>query len=189
MKEERRDEFPIEEIIPELAHQEERVRYYAARLLGVREPEQLVPFLVDLLEDGTAPVRRAAARVLGELSLWSLGWRRQNALEREAEGRVVPVLVAALGDPDEVTRANSARSLGRLRREAAVVPLLGSLADPAAGGRRADGGSPEPGLVAGGGGGPPPDGRPGGCPGGGPVRSGHNPGDPESRRGPGGPGG
>ena len=57
--------YPPEEIVPALTHHNGRVRGYAAMMLGIDGQEQLVNFLVDLLQSESAPARRAAARALG----------------------------------------------------------------------------------------------------------------------------
>ena len=142
--------YPPEEIVPALVHHNRHVRRYAALMLGIGGDERLVPFLTDLLRSGSAPARQAAARALGTPvrpfsdSAWP-GWSGSAGCGREA----VESLTAALGDSDVIVRANSARSLGKLRRQAnaaqrlrdettlaflrsdaAIVPLIQALRDP-----------------------------------------------------------
>ena len=57
--------YPPEEIIPALAHRNRQVKRYAAMILGVRQDDQLVPFLADLLQSESVPARRSAAHALG----------------------------------------------------------------------------------------------------------------------------
>ena len=56
--------YPTEEIVPALTHHNGRVRRYAAMMLDIGGEEQLVNFLVDLLQSESAPARWAAARAL-----------------------------------------------------------------------------------------------------------------------------
>ena len=60
-------------------------------------------FLKDLLLDGSAHVRRAAARALGSATF-----------EREEGAKAIPALGAALKDEDEVVRESAARALEHL---------------------------------------------------------------------------
>ena len=142
--------YPPEEIVPALVHRNRHVRRYAALMLGIGGDDRLVPFLADLLRSGSAPEQRAAARALGTPvrpfsdSAWP-GWSGFAVVGREA----VESLTAALGDSDVIVRAHSARSLGKLRRQAnaaqrlrdettlavlrsdaAIVPLIQALRDP-----------------------------------------------------------
>ena len=57
--------YPPDEIVPALVHHNRHVRRYAALMLGIGGDERLVPFLTDLLQSGSTPVRRVAARALG----------------------------------------------------------------------------------------------------------------------------
>ena len=142
--------YPPEEIAPALVHRNGQVRRYAAMLLGIGRDERLVPFLTDLLQSGSPPVRRVAAQALGIPArpfsdpAW-LGRSGPAAVDRLA----VESLTEALRDPDDRVRANSARSLGNLRRsanaaaqpsdetaltllrsDAVLLPLTHSLLDP-----------------------------------------------------------
>ena len=143
--------YPPEEIVPTLTHHNREARPYAAMMLGIREDDQLVPFLADLLQSESVSARRAAAHALGtptrsllvpNRALWSVA-----TIDRLA----VQSLTASLGDADAVVRANSARSLGDLCRYAdwgaqhrdetnfdllrsddVALPLINALRDPVA---------------------------------------------------------
>ena len=141
--------YPPEEIVPALIHHNREARRYAAKMLGVHEDDQLVPFLTDLLQSGSVPARRSAALALGTPSrpfsapYWA-GWSAPT-IDRLA----VESLTASLGDPDAVVRANSALSLAglcrfadrtarlqndapvdMLRSDAVALPLAHALEDP-----------------------------------------------------------
>ena len=141
--------YPPEEIIPALAHHNREVRRYAAMMLGVREDDQLVPFLADLLQSESVLARRAAAHALGtptgSLLAPNRAVRSVTAIDRLA----VRSLTASLEDADAVVRANSARSLGGLcrfadrgaryrdetdsdllRSDDVALPLINALQDP-----------------------------------------------------------
>ena len=57
--------YAPEEIVPALSHRNGRVRRYAAMMLGIGGDDQLVAFLVDLLQADSPSARRSAARALG----------------------------------------------------------------------------------------------------------------------------
>ena len=57
--------YPPEVIVPALTYDNREVKRYAAMMLGIRQDDQLVPFLADLLQSGSVPARRAAAFALG----------------------------------------------------------------------------------------------------------------------------
>ncbi len=142
--------YPPEEIAPALVHRNGQVRRYAAMLLGIGRDERLVPFLTDLLQSGSPPVRRVAARALGipARPFSDPAWPARSgpaAVDRLA----VESLTEALRDPDARVRANSARSLGNLRSsanaaaqppdettltllrsDAVILPLIHGLLDP-----------------------------------------------------------
>ena len=95
-----------EELILSLVHEDPLVRSYTARLLGLdAEAGEVEQYLKSTLVQGTAPLRRAAARAMGELVAdWTL-----------------EPLSAALDDADPAVRAEAAASLGRLG-DATAVP-------------------------------------------------------------------
>ena len=107
-----------EELIPSLVHEDPLVRSYTARLLGLdAEAGEVEQYLKSSLVQGTAPLRRAAARAMGELVAdWAL-----------------EPLSAALDDADPAVRAEAAASLGRLGDATAVPELIALLSDPAPG--------------------------------------------------------
>ena len=54
-------ERPVEYFIPALSHWDDKVRRYAAILLGIEDNQLVTPFLVDAMGMPEAPVRRASA--------------------------------------------------------------------------------------------------------------------------------
>ena len=108
--------YPPEEIIPVLTHRNRQVKRYAAMMLGVRDDDQLVPFLADLLKSESVPARRAAAHALGTPTGPVLAPNRAAWSAPTIDQLAVESLTASLGDVDAVVRANSARSLGDLCR-------------------------------------------------------------------------
>ena len=143
--------YPPEEIVPALTHHNREVKRYAALMLGVRQDDQVVPFLADLLQSGSVPARRAAALALGTPIRPFLTPDRLARLTSTIDRLAVESLTASLGDPDAVVRANSAQGLGRLgraadwtvryqdesmldllRSDAVALPLIDALQDPAA---------------------------------------------------------
>ena len=102
-----------EQFIPALSHEDEIVRGYAARLLGIAGEREVLPYLLEALESGSGAARRAAVQTLGDLG----------------NDDAAPGLVAALSDPDGDTRASAARSLGKMTASAAVPSLELLLAD------------------------------------------------------------
>ena len=66
-----------QDLIPSLAHEDPLVRRYTARLLGLdAEAGEVEQYLKSSLVQGTAPLRRVAARAMGELVAdWTLGNR------------------------------------------------------------------------------------------------------------------
>ena len=144
--------YPPEEIVPALVHRNGQVRRYAAMLLGIDGSDRLVPFLTDLLQSGSPPVRRAAARALGTppRPFSDPAWPERSG-PAAVDRRAVESLTAALWDPDALVRAKSARSLGDLRSwasaatqppdettmallrsDAVLPPLIHGLQDPVA---------------------------------------------------------
>ncbi|HMA29611.1 MAG TPA: peptidylprolyl isomerase [Thermoanaerobaculia bacterium] len=80
----------------------------------LKDPDASI-YLPVLLKDAEAPVRRAATFGAG----------------LSGDARLLPFLVAALGDPDVETAANAAEALGKLGGKEAVDALLAVLAKPA----------------------------------------------------------
>ena len=141
--------YPPEEIIPALAHRNRQVKRYAAMILGVRQDDQLVPFLADLLQSESVPARRSAAHALGTASRSLLAPNRAAWSAPTIDRLAVQSLTASLEDADAVVRANSARSLGNLcdfadraaryrdetdsdllRSDDVALPLINALHDP-----------------------------------------------------------
>ena len=141
--------YPPEEIVPTLTHHNREARRYAAMMLGIREDDQLVPFLADLLQSESVSARRAAAHALGTPTRSLLAPNRALWSVATIDRLAVQSLTASLGDADAVVRANSARSLGDLCRYAdwgaqhrdetnsdllrsddVALPLINALRDP-----------------------------------------------------------
>ena len=142
---------PPEEIVPALAHRNRQVKRYAAMMLGVRQDDQLVPFLADLMQSASVPARRAAAEALGTPARSLLRPDRVAWTDPTIDRLAVERLTASLEDADAVVRANSARSLGALcrladqaaphrdetdsdflRSDDVALPLINALQDPVA---------------------------------------------------------
>ena len=123
--------YPTEEIVPELTHHNGRVRRYAAMMLGIDGQEQLVNFLVDLLQSESAPARRAAARALG-VSIRPVPDPGPSAGPGPAavDRLAVESLTAALRDPDALVRAHAADALRAFSAPASLPALLPMLQDP-----------------------------------------------------------
>ena len=148
MTEENRTNILPEDLIPSLAGGSQASRRYAAQMLGIEWPDHLGPFFVEVMENGAVPVRQAVAETLGRL----YGMNRVTSStgpgsEGLSDLPYLACLLRGIGDPDETTRVNSARSLGHLKGEdQALQALTRALSDPAAegkGGSRAKpGGSP-----------------------------------------------
>ena len=143
--------YPPEEIVPALTHHNREARRYAAMILGVRQDDQLVPFLADLLQSGSVPARRAAAFALGEPTRPFLAADRAVWPAPTIDRLAVRSLTASLEDVDAAVRTNSARSLGDLcyfadraarypgetnsdllRSDDVALPLISALQDPVA---------------------------------------------------------
>ena len=141
--------YPPEEIVPVLTHRNRQVKRYAAVMLGVRDDDQLVPFLADLLQSESVPARRAAAHALGTPTGPVLAPNRAACSAPTIDRLAVESLTASLGDADALVRANSARSLGDLcrfadrtarhrdetnfdllRSDDVALPLVNALQDP-----------------------------------------------------------
>ena len=123
--------YPTEEIVPALTHHNGRVRRYAAMMLGIDGEEQLVDFLVDLLQSESTPARRAAARALG-ISIRPVPDPGPSAGPgRAAVDRLaVESLTAALRDPDALVRSHAADALRAFSAPASLPALLPMLQDP-----------------------------------------------------------
>ena len=126
--------YPPEVIVPALTHDNREVKRYAAMMLGIRQDDQLVPFLADLLQSGSVPARRAAALALGTPIRPFLTPDRLARLTSTIDQLAVESLrVSLIGDADAVVRSNSAQSLGVLGRFADWTaryrdePMLGLL--------------------------------------------------------------
>ena len=142
---------PPEEIIPALTHHNRQVKRYAAMMLGIRDDDELVPFLANLLQSESVPARRAAAHALGTQTGPVLAPNQAAWSAPTIDRLAVESLTASLGDVDAVVRANSARSLGDLcrfadrtarhrdetnfdllRSDDVALPLVNALQDPVA---------------------------------------------------------
>ena len=143
--------YPPEEIVPALTHHNREARRYAAMILGVRQDDQLVPFLADLLHSGPVPARRAAAHALGVPTRPFLAADRAVWPAPTIDRLAVRSLTASLEDVDAAVRTNAARSLGDLcyfadraaryrdetnsdlvRSDTVALPLINALQDPVA---------------------------------------------------------
>ena len=123
--------YSTEEIVPALTHHNGRVRRYAAMMLGIDGDEQLVDFLVDLLQSEPAPARRAAARALG-ISIRPLHDPGRAAGSRPAavDRLAAESLTAALRDPDALVRSHAVDALRAFSAPASLPALLPMLQDP-----------------------------------------------------------
>ena len=142
--------YPTEEIVPALTHHNDRVRRYAAMMLGIDGADQLVDFLVDLLQSELTPARRAAARALGVSILPVPDPGVPPASGPAAVDRLaVKSLTAALRDPDALVRSHAADALRAFSAPASLPTLLPMLQDPeeevrfAAAGAAGDLGAPQ----------------------------------------------
>ena len=125
------DRYVPEEIVPALSHQNGRVRRYAAMMLDIDGDDQLVAFLVDLLQSGSAPARRAAARALGiSTQPFSDPGRATGSGPAAVDRLAVESLTAALRDPDPLVRAHAADALRTFSVPEALPALLPMLQDP-----------------------------------------------------------
>ena len=133
MTEEGRINIPPEELIPSLASESQASRRYAAKMLGITEPEQLGPFLLEAMERATVPVRQAVSETLGRLHGISRNQVFGTETERLADLPYLPCLLLGIKEPDETTRVSSARSLGNLwGKKEAVDVLVQALSGPSA---------------------------------------------------------
>ena len=143
--------YPPEDIVPALTHHNRQARRYAAMMLGVRQDDELVPFLATLLRSDSVPARRAAAHALGTPAGSLLAPDRAAWPTPTIDRLSVESLTSSLADADDLVRANSARSLASLccfgnataqhqgddildllRSDAVVQPVLHALDDPVA---------------------------------------------------------
>lgn len=123
--------YAPEEIVPELSHQNGRVRRYAAMMLDIDGDDQLGAFLVDLLQSGSAPARRAAARALGiSIRPFSDPGQAAGSGHDAVDRLAVESLTAALRDPDALVRAHAADALRTFSVPEALPALLPMLQDP-----------------------------------------------------------
>ena len=132
MTEESRVDILPEDLIPSLAGESPASRRYAALMLGIDWPENLGPFFLEAMENGTVPVRQAVAQTLGKLCGMSRNQVDGSLPEELAGVPCLACLMLGVKDPDGTTRANSARSLGNVREGDALNALIGALSDPAA---------------------------------------------------------
>lgn len=136
MTEESRHQVLPEDFIPSLAGGGRASRRYAAQMLGINGPGQLGPFLLEAMERGTVPVRRAVSETLGRLLGSSLPGLPGAGAEEAADLSSIPYLdclLMGIRDPDETTRVNSAGSLARLGESREAVEALAlALSDPSA---------------------------------------------------------
>ena len=125
------NQYPPEEIVPALTHHNGRVRRYAVMMLGIGDDEQLVNFLVNMLQSGSAPARRAAARALGiSIRPFSDPGRTAESGPDAVDRLAVESLAAALRDPDFLVRAHAADALRTFSVSEALPALLPMLQDP-----------------------------------------------------------
>ncbi|MDE2843412.1 MAG: HEAT repeat domain-containing protein [Chloroflexota bacterium] len=122
---------PPEDMIPSLAGASHTSRRYAAQMLGIRDTDQLSSFLLESMERGTVPMRQAVSETLGRL----YGMRHSRIWDPDVKSLAdlpyLDCLQMGIEDPDEITRANSVKSLGNLRQESRAVELLAmAIADP-----------------------------------------------------------
>ena len=134
MTEEAKPDIPAEDLIPSLAGGSRGSRRYAAQMLGIAGPEHLGAFFMNAMEHGAAPARQAVAETLGRLHAMRPNRRGDPGPEELSTLAALPYLACLLlgmRDPEDITRVNSARSLGSLRGESeAVNALVQALSDP-----------------------------------------------------------
>ena len=117
--------YALEEIVPALTHYNGRVRRYAAMMLGIGGDDQLVAFLVDLLQSDSLAARRAAARALGiSIRPFSDSGRAARPVPDAVDRLAVESLTAALRDPDALGRAHAADALRAFSAPASLLPML-----------------------------------------------------------------
>ena len=117
-------------MIPSLASASRAIRRYAAQILGIEDADQLGSFLLESMERGTVPVRQAVSETLGALYGRSQFQADNSDAESLAGLPFLDCLRIGIDDPDEITRANSAKSLGSLLKDSlAVETLVRALSD------------------------------------------------------------
>ena len=122
--------YAPEEIVPALSHRNGRVRRYAAMMLGIGGDDQLVAFLVDLLQADSPSARRSAARALGtSLRPFSDPGRAAGSGPDAVDRLAVESLTAALRDPDFLVRAHAADALRTFSVPESLPALLPMLQD------------------------------------------------------------
>ena len=125
--------YAPEEIVPALTHYNGRVRRYAAMMLGIGGDDQLVAFLVDLLQSDSPAARQAAACALGiSIRPFSNPGRAAGSGPAAVDRLAVESLTAALRDPDFLVRAHAADALRTFSVPEALPALLPMLQDPEA---------------------------------------------------------
>ena len=123
--------YPLEEIVPALTHHNGRVRRYGALMLGIDGDDQLVDFLVDLLQSESAPARRVAARALGvSIRPAPEPGGPPGSGPAAVDRLAVKSLTAALRDPDALVRSHAADALRLFSAPASLPALLPMLQDP-----------------------------------------------------------
>ena len=123
--------YAPEEIVPALSHHNGRVRRYAAMMLGIGDDDQLVAFLVDLLQSDSPAARRAAARALGiSIRPFSDPGRAAGSGPDAVDRLAMESLTAALRDPDFLVRIHAADALRTFSVPEALPALLPMLQDP-----------------------------------------------------------
>ena len=95
MTEESRHQVLPEDFIPSLAGGSQASRRYAAQMLGISEPGQLGPFLLEAMERGTVPVRQAVSETLGRLHGASLPGLPGAGAEEAADFLAFPTSTAS----------------------------------------------------------------------------------------------
>lgn len=125
------NQYPPEEIVPALTHYNGRVRRYAAMMLDIDGDDQLVAFLVDLLQSDSPAPRRAGARALGiSIRPFSDPGRAARPVPDAVDRLAVESLTAALRDPDALVRAQAADALRTFSVPESLPALLPMLQDP-----------------------------------------------------------
>jgi len=133
----------VAEQIAALKDEDWAIREEAAAMLGtLRDPRAVVPLVV-MLRDSDRAVREAAIGALtaiGSPSVPALGLCLSDphlavqeaasaVLASIADERVVPQLLAAVGNRDWIVRMHAVKALGRVKNPEAVEPLIPLLQD------------------------------------------------------------
>ena len=120
------------------------VQAHVAESLGVLGAHDAIPLLEAALDSRERSVRESVVRSLSRLGALPLAALQQNlvaqdpkiraetvlALEETGDTRALPLLLAAIEDPDSTVRRHAACALGQFRDAIAVGPLIGHLTDP-----------------------------------------------------------